>query len=294
MRQILICPICEGTKFNTSLNCKDYTVSHETFTINECESCNFTLTSPLPENLDKYYQSESYISHASKANSLLDRLYIFARTFTLKWKVGLVTRYQKKHTISVLDFGCGTGDFLKSCENKGLTISGIEPSEKARAIANEKTNGKIKSTLTKIPTQSFDVITLWHVLEHIPTLNETLGDLKKKLSDSGTMFIAVPNYKSQDSSHYREYWAGYDVPRHLWHFSQQTMEKLLKKNDLKLIDKIPMKLDAFYVSLMSEKNRNKTKLSLSGLITALFVALKSNLQATQSKEHSSIIYVIKK
>ncbi|MBA4054649.1 MAG: methyltransferase [Marivirga sp.] len=294
MKPLLVCPVCDGTSFNFALNCKDFTVSHETFNINECTTCKFKVTSPLPENLDKYYLSDSYISHSSKASSLVDGLYILARNFTLKWKLRLITRYQKESGISILDFGCGTGDFLKRCKKEGLVISGVEPSDNARNLARTKTGGTIASRLSDLQTQRYEVITLWHVLEHIPTLNETLQTLSDKLTDSGTMFIAVPNHKSYDSSLYLTYWAGYDVPRHLWHFSQTNMESLLRKHNLKLADKIPMKLDAYYISLMSEKNKNNGQLTLTSFIRALFAALKSNLQASQSKEYSSIIYVIRK
>lgn len=294
MISTLVCPICDGKSFNTTLTCKDFTVSHETFAINECRSCKFNVTSPIPDDLDKYYLSESYISHTSKARSLLDRLYLIARSYTLQWKIGLIRRYEKDRDITILDFGCGTGEFLKNSKKKGFSVSGVEPSTKARSLAQETTGEHIASSLNELQSQTYDVITLWHVLEHIFTLNETIEHLRAKLSDSGTMFIAVPNHRSSDSSHYLTYWAGYDVPRHLWHFSQSNMQSLLQKHRLKLIDKVPMKLDAYYISLMSEKNKNNGRLTLPKTIRALFIGLRSNILALWSKEYSSLIYVIKK
>jgi len=141
MTHTLVCPICNGKSFKTSLHCKDFTVSHETFDINECITCKFNITSPIPDNLDKYYQSEYYISHSSTARSLIDNIYLVARHFTLKWKIRLIKQYHKNKDLSILDFGCGTGDFLETCSDNGFLITGVEPSPKARAIATERTHG---------------------------------------------------------------------------------------------------------------------------------------------------------
>ena len=297
MTQVQQCPICEGNILSPFLNCKDYTVSHETFTIQECSHCKFLLTSPVPgpSELPEYYKSDTYISHSPKATTWIDRIYLTARGFTLKWKLQLIQNYlTHSDSNNLLDYGCGTGEFLKSCKSAGFQVQGIEPSEKGRNQSMLATSQSIYGTISELPADNFQVITLWHVLEHITDLNQTLSQLNKKLTHTGTIFIAVPNHNSWDATHYQNHWGAYDVPRHLWHFSQADMQSLLAKHSLKIIDKIPMKLDAFYVSLLSEKYRNNGKLNFSGLFSAFYNGIKSNLLARKNLEYSSLIYVVRK
>lgn len=294
MKDSISCPICHSVGFSNFLTCTDFTVSRETFSVLECTNCNFKLTAPVPKNIADYYQSDDYISHTSAGSSLINKIYIFARRFTLNWKYRIVTRYSNISAPSMLDFGCGTGEFLKKCQDKNLQVAGVEPSDKARNLALAKLNQTVVSNLNELPHPEYDTITLWHVLEHLPDLNNTLEQLKNKLSRSGTMFIAVPNHRSEDANNYQQYWAGYDVPRHLWHFTQTNMQTLIKNHGLNLIAKIPMKLDAYYISLMSEKNRRNGELSPFRFLHAIYIALTSNLQAKKTTDYSSIIYIIRK
>ncbi len=285
------CPICGGTDFQQYITAEDHTVSHEIFNILQCATCKFLITSPIPENLGDYYLSPDYISHSEKAVTLADRVYQIARTFTMQWKEGLIRRQTANQFRKLLDYGCGTGSFLHYCQQKGWTIAGVEPSNIAREVATKATGHNIASNIQHLDSTKFDIITLWHVLEHIPDLNETLAQLKDKLTDSGTMFIAVPNHKSFDASYYLQHWAAYDVPRHLWHFSRTTMTQLLNAHDLKLIKILPMKLDAYYVSLLSEKNKTQGRSALTHYIQGMRIGLKSNVQAQSSQEYSSLIYI---
>jgi len=297
MTQVQQCPICEGTILSPFLNCKDDTVSHETFTIQKCSRCEFLLTSPVPgpDKLPEYYKSDTYISHSQKATTWVDSIYLTARSFTLKWKLQLVKKYLiPTNDNSLLDYGCGTGEFLKTCKSAGFQVQGIEPSDTGRNQAILATSQTIHSTITELPDESFQAITLWHVLEHVGELHQTISRLNKKLAQTGTIFIAVPNHNSWDATHYQNHWAAYDVPRHLWHFSQTDMQSLLAKHSLKIIDKIPMKLDAFYVSLLSEKYKNNGKLTFRGLVSAFIIGIKSNLLARQNLEYSSLIYIVRK
>jgi SAM-dependent methyltransferase len=293
MQSINICPICCGTEFYQDKLVKDFTVSHETFSITGCVKCSLKLTTPIPklEDLVTYYLSDDYVSHSNKAASIVDKLYLIARRFTMKWKVRLVKENSPQH-MSILDYGCGTGDFLKECLNNDMKISGFEPSLLAREKATQLTKSEITHEFDRLKN-NYDVITLWHVLEHIPNLNEVVKALAEKLSKNGTMFIAVPNYKSADAEEYKEHWAAYDVPRHLWHFSKQSMELLLAKHNLKLSIIVPMKLDAFYVSMLSEKYLRKSN-SLSGLIKAILNGITSNTKANKTGEYSSLIYIARK
>lgn len=166
---------------------------------------------------------------------------------------------------------------------------GVEPTENARLQAQQITGLPIASSIEEIKG-SFSVITLWHVLEHVLDINNTIDTLVSRLDQTGTIFIAVPNYKSMDSTHYKQNWAAYDVPRHLWHFSQTTMTNLLKQHGLKIKTIEPMKLDAYYVSLLSEKYK-AGKTGVYQYINAIKTARKSNSLAKRTKEYSSLIYI---
>ncbi len=280
---------------NTNLNqdlteyikCTDYTVSNEIYTLYKNEKFDLLVTKPVPENLDDYYKSDDYISHTDSKKSLFDFTYQAVKNYTLKQKVKLINSFDTEEK-TILDIGAGTGDFLSVCKKNGWKINGVEPSESARELASKK-NIILENSVEKFQNKSFDVITLWHVLEHIPTLPEFIQTLKKLLKPNGVLIIAVPNYKSYDAKLYKEFWAGYDVPRHLWHFSQTSIQKLFSLVDMNVVKILPMKFDAFYVSLLSEKYK-KNKL---GFIKAFFNGLLSNIKAKKSGEYSSLIYILK-
>lgn len=289
-----ICPICDQENLNSFITAKDYTITGEEFELKQCANCHFIITSPRPDkdSIGKYYASENYISHSGKSKTLFDKIYLTARNITLNWKYQLISK-SFPQPASILDYGCGTGEFLNYMKNKGWTVYGVEPAETARQKANKLLNGNVSEKLETIEYNSVRLITLWHVLEHIHDLNSTLQTLKNLLTSDGLLIVAVPNPNSHDSKHYKDKWAGYDVPRHLWHFSQDTMTSLLKKNGLNLIETKPMKLDSYYVSLLSEayKNPNQSKLLTS--IKAFIEGLRSNISAKKTKEYSSHIYIAK-
>ena len=271
------------------LSCIDYTVSNETFDLILDNKLEMLITSPKPKNeeLVKYYESENYISHTDAKTSAFDKIYQVVKTYTISKKVKLINGFvlSKK---SVLDIGCGTGDFLVVCQNNSWNISGIEPNISAKTIAESKLNITLKSDISQLKKQTFDVITMWHVLEHVPNLKEYISQLKKLLNPKGTLIIAVPNYKSFDAKHYGKFWAAYDVPRHLWHFSKKSIQLLFKKEKMEVVKILPMKFDSFYVSLLSEKYKTKK----SNPIKAFSIGLLSNLKAKKTKEYSSLIYII--
>jgi SAM-dependent methyltransferase len=210
----------------------------------------------------------------------------------LGWKRKLVKKYSEGDKI--LDIGCGTGEFLFEMKSHGWSISGVEPSPNARESSEKKTEVEIFKSLSDVTENNFNAITLWHVLEHLPDPNQALKIIRRLLNQSGTIFIAVPNFQSCDANHYQSFWAGYDVPRHLWHFGKKNMEALLKKNDLKLVKILPMRLDSFYVSLLSESYQHPLRLKLFQLLSAFAVGLKSNFLARKNLEYSSLIYVVKR
>lgn len=286
------CPVCSSDKLKNHVICSDHFLTGESFAIVRCEECSFLFTNPRPDenSIDRYYQSEQYISHTSKAKNIINVVYKLARNFTITQKVKLIKFYAGSKII--LDFGCGSGEFLQSCKKKGWKIYGYEPNESARKHAEKLTNEKILNNIHDLQQiKPVDIITLWHVLEHIHKLNETITILKNKLTKTGKIVIAVPNHESYDAKIYREYWAAYDVPRHLYHFSQKTMKLLLKNHGLKINKIIPMKLDSFYVSLLSEKYKNGSQNYIKSIINGY----KSNSYArTNNNKYSSLIYIATK
>jgi 2-polyprenyl-3-methyl-5-hydroxy-6-metoxy-1,4-benzoquinol methylase len=270
------------------LKVRDYSVSKEIFELHHNPEYDLLMTFPKPslEKLQSYYESEDYISHTDGKRSLFERTYHLIKNIALKNKVKLINAQSEKG--SLLDIGAGTGDFLVVAKKEGWQTTGIEPNIKAKKIAINK-GVFFTDTLSDLDNHSFDVITMWHVLEHVPNLDEYILELKRIVKPSGTILIAVPNFKSFDANYYGRFWAAYDVPRHIWHFSKTAIQKLFSENEMKLVDVLPMKFDSFYVSLLSEKY----KTGKMNFIKAFFVGLKSNSSANQTKEYSSHIYVIK-
>jgi len=287
------CPICGSISCTPYLQVKDYTVSQETFQIMECTQCRFLFTHPVPKDLGSYYQSVAYISHSNQTNNITDLLYKTARTFTLRWKTNTIQKYTQSQTKHLLDYGCGTGAFLSHAKKQGWTISGVEPAYQPRQIATQATTVAINKSIDDLTSQQFDAITLWHVLEHIPDLHNIIGQLATRLKNNGTIFIAVPNHNSFDANYYQSQWAAYDTPRHLWHFGKKDINTLLNAHQLKLTEILPMKLDAYYVSILSEKYKHETQ-TLGTLIRGMAMGLKSNLKASRTKEYSSLIYIARK
>ncbi len=291
------CPLCGSEHFQNHIICNDFLVSQESFVIVKCDQCSFEFTNPRPKSevLGDYYQSASYISHSNKITGLTDIVYRTARYFALKKKLRLINKYHTKK--SILDYGCGTGAFLNVCKKAGWEVTGVELDSKARSIAEGTTKSKISDALINIESDTrFEVITLWHVLEHVSDINEIIDQLKQKLAKGGKLIVAVPNKASYDRQLYKEHWAAYDVPRHLYHFDQPTMKQMMKKHQLKLIDTIPMKLDAYYVSLLSEQHlKSDHKNHGNKYYNSIVNGYKSNTYAKNNdNNYSSLIYVFKK
>ncbi len=273
---------------NTYIQVKDFSVSGESFSLLLDDDLQLLKTSPQPtlENLGSYYESEDYISHTDGTRTLFEKLYQLVKRNAIRKKVNLLSKYNEKG--SVLDIGAGTGDFLVEAKKQGWKITGIEPNQKAKEIAISK-KVVFSDALENLEDHSFDVITMWHVLEHVPDLDFQLKHLKRLLKPNGTIIIAVPNFKSFDAKYYKEFWAAYDVPRHLWHFSQIAIQKLFQKHTIKLFHVKPMWFDAFYVSLLSEKYKN----GKMNFVKGFFIGFRSNCSGVFKKEYSSHIYILK-
>ena len=295
------CPSCGSNDIHPALTAIDYTVSRKQFEIWECASCTIRFTQHVPDAaaMSDYYQSENYISHTDTSKGLVNRLYHYVRKQTLAGKHKLITsaliksQHDKPGTKKILDIGAGTGAFVHYMQSHGWDATGLEPDERARQRAASIHEVKLlpAEDLYSIEANSFDAISLWHVLEHVHALHDYLEQLKKILSGNGRIFIAVPNYTSYDASLYKNYWAAYDVPRHLYHFSPVAMKKLLARHSLQLYAIHPMWYDSFYISMLSEKY----KTGKSSIVKGFFNGGISNFKAMSNKEHcSSLIYVLGK
>jgi 2-polyprenyl-3-methyl-5-hydroxy-6-metoxy-1,4-benzoquinol methylase len=269
---------------------KDHFLSQEIFEIKETDTKGVFKTSPIPSNISKYYESEDYISHHQDSGSLKEKLYKFLQSFNLQYKKNILVDRIKKGS-RVLDYGCGAGEFVKFIENDFETL-GFEPDADARKAAQSKiAKAKILDNIEVIEDGSLDAITLWHVFEHVENQDEMLEIFNKKLKDKGLLIIAVPNPTSYDAKHYKEYWAAYDVPRHIYHFSKNGMENLISKKPNWKMRKIkPLILDSYYISMLSEKYKKSPLFWLKATIYGTI----SNAKALFSNEFSSLIYIIEK
>jgi 2-polyprenyl-3-methyl-5-hydroxy-6-metoxy-1,4-benzoquinol methylase len=267
----------------------DHSVSKETFDLYYDQDLDLLITSPQPSpnDLGRYYESNDYISHTDSKRSLFEKAYHFVKGIALKNKLNLINSCSPTKG-NLLDIGAGTGDFLLSAKQNGWKTIGVEPSQKAKGIAISKGITFSEST-QDLESKSFDVITMWHVLEHVPDLEIQIQELKRLVRPNGTIIIAVPNFKSYDANYYGKFWAAYDVPIHFWHFSKTAIQILFEKENIKLEKVLPMKFDSFYVSLLSEKYKN----GKMNYLKAFWIGLLSNWKAKSSLESSSHIYVLK-
>jgi len=284
------CPICGCENNKHFLSAIDHNVSGDSFNVVMCNDCNFKFTNPIPseETIGKYYKSENYISHSGTKKGLINYIYHKVRDRQLKMKFNLISSLTKNK--SLLDIGCGTGEFINLCKNKSWEVFGLEPDSGARELAKKNYNIDLldQGELHSINENKVSVITLWHVLEHVYNLERDLKQYAKILNDNGYLIIAVPNCNSYDAKYYKEHWAAYDLPIHLYHFTQKDINSLANKTGYKLIKTCPLIYDAFYISMLSEKKKG------GNFLKGLYLGFKSNLKAKRDNNYSSLIYILQK
>lgn len=281
-----ICPNHPNESMRSYGDINDHFLSKEKFQVHECTKCGLLRTWPIPTNLGKYYETEEYLSHGAEKAGLFAKAYRAAKGYNLGTKARLFKSLNKNG--SVLDYGCGTGDLMAHLQAIGFTVSGAEPSAIATANAPNHIRENIKDPDDELRSSStYDIISLFHVLEHIPHPQDIISQLKSKLNAGGHLIIAVPNPTSFDAHQYGKYWAAWDVPRHLWHFTPKAMIQMITSLGLEHRSSHPMWLDAFYVSLLSERYKG------GFAPKAILIALLSNLKALLRKKTacSSQIYV---
>lgn len=289
------CPLCGGKHLEHAITCTDHYASGEQFSLYRCEDCGFIFTqdAPVEAEIGRYYETPDYISHSDTHKGLMNRVYHRVRKYMLSRKAKLIKRTSGLSKGSLLDIGTGTGYFSNEMKERGWRVKAIEKNARARAFAKEHFELEVdaEDALAGYADDSFDVITLWHVMEHLEPLNETWEKLAQLLKERGVLIVAVPNPNSYDAGKYKEWWAAYDVPRHLWHFTPSAMQQFGVKHGFKLAEQHPMPFDAFYVSMLTEKYKGSRLAFLKGMWTGLLAWFSSLAKAERS---SSMIYVFRK
>lgn len=293
MEHLSSCPICGCPDSTPAHTCTDHTVTGARFTIQQCLGCGLYFTNPRPagNKIGDYYLSENYISHAAKARTLRDHLYHWVRRRAIKGKHNLIRSHVEHGRL--LDIGCGTGSFLAYMKEVGYDVQGVEVSTAARQVAQEKQITVVEE-LGKIPeTDRFDVITLWHVLEHVPDPLQTMKEVFLRCAPGGLLVVAVPDRSSWDSSHYGADWAAWDVPRHLFHFRGQDVQRLFKTTGFTPLETRKMWFDAPYVAMLSEQHRGAGP--IASLVKGAAIGLWSNGVAwANGRPTSSSLYLAQK
>ncbi|GAB3227071.1 class I SAM-dependent methyltransferase [Algoriphagus aestuariicola] len=289
------CPLCKSGLFLNYTEIIDHAVTKEIFVLCKCSNCQLLFTNPRPvqEKIGPYYDFPEYYSHEDKAKNITQWIYQKVRNYSITKKITSIEKMIP--TGSLLDYGCGTGELLVAAKQRGWKIAGVEPNDKARKQASQKLNKKVKASIDELKkNSSFDVITLYHVLEHIHQLRKTVKKIVSHLKSDGYLLIAVPNHQSWDGKKYGQYWAGWDVPRHLYHFGQDSMKKFEEEFGVELKETQPMKFDSFYVSLLSEGYMVKSSTLISKYSKAIRAGLNSNRAAKTPGQFSSNIFVFQK
>ena len=287
LKNILYCPVCKAEEKEKHLLVVDHNVSNDVFTITKCCKCGFLFTNPIPtkETIGNYYKSNNYISHSGTKKGLINYIYHFVRNYQLFKKERLISNLSNEKTL--LDIGCGTGEFLSYCKNKGWNTVGTEPDLQTRErIKNLTIFPGLNSK--ELGENSFSIVTMWHVLEHVYDLEDDLKTISSLIKKGGYLIVAVPNHESFDAEIYKENWVAYDVPIHLYHFRKKDIKALFSKFNFELSNIKPLIFDAYYISLLSEKKKG------GNFILGLLNGLKSNLKAKNKLNHSSLIYILKK
>jgi 2-polyprenyl-3-methyl-5-hydroxy-6-metoxy-1,4-benzoquinol methylase len=288
LEKIEACPICKSESFSLYIKAVDHNVSGDYFSISQCNGCGYRFTNPRPKEktIGSYYKSEDYVSHSSTKKGLINKIYHVVRAIQFKRKHKEIVSMQKTKGKDLLDVGCGTGDFIKYMRKNGWKADGVETDKQARGLAKKEGSLRIYSSIEDKNLNKYDVITMWHVLEHIYDLDSFLSRIGSLLKKSGVLVVGVPNSNSYDAAYYGENWFAYDLPIHVSHFRKNDIENIFKKHDLKLKSIKPLVFDAYYISMLSEQKSKNS--SLFGLVRGFT----SNTKAKKSGEYSSLTYYL--
>ena len=287
LEKIDYCQVCQGADIKDFIRVIDHNYSGDVFNISECVSCGYRFTNPRPieSTIGNYYKSENYISHNSTKKGLINKIYHLVRNYQFKIKESSIEKTKISPGKKVLDVGCGTGNFVNHLNLHGWNAEGVETDEKAREIA-KLSNIKVYKNISLVDSEKYDVITMWHVLEHVYNLNDYMQNLRSLLKKDGLLVIGVPNSNSYDANIYKENWYAYDAPIHISHFRKCNMKLLAEKNKFKHTKTQKLFFDAFYISMLSSKKSSKS------ILLGFLIGLISNAKAKKDGEYSSLIYYL--
>ena len=290
-----VCPLCSSEKIALHFSCNDHFISRKDFVIFKCSNCGFLFTQDYPEEseISAFYESEEYISHSDTSKGFSNKLYRIARTFMLGRKKVLIEKMSGVIKGKILDIGSGTGYFASMMKEAGWQVKGIEINEKARNFSASNFNLEVDppDRITTYESNSFDCITLWHVLEHFHDPFKYISEIYRLLKPGGVCVVALPNSSSYDAKSYKRFWAAWDVPRHLWHFQPATFRIFSEKSGFILENLKILPLDVFYISLLSERYKGSGMAFFKAMSKASFFAFMSVFNRNRS---SSVVYILRK
>ncbi len=285
------CPLCSSFNITSHLECTDHLLSREKFVLYKCKDCGFIFTQNHPDETEikKYYESDDYISHNDAARGFINHIYALSRRVMLRWKLKMVKDAARIKSGKILDIGCGTGYFANIMKSYGWDVTGIEPNIKAREFGKNQFGLNIidPSEIKALPEGSFDVVTMWHVMEHFQDPYTYYRDILRFMKPGGICITALPNCNSFDAEYYGKHWAAWDVPRHLWHFSPATYNFFTEKTGFVITQIRSLPLDVFYISILSEKNAGAKFYFIKGVFRGFIFTIRSLISI---KKNSSLIY----
>jgi len=297
------CLICGGTDHSPFLTGYDRfdPEKKRKFSLVRCNRCNFIFLNPRPDStsIQKFYSHQDYhpfLNLNAPSKDLISKIYLLIRPYSIRWKRKKIHR--AKGIGSILDVGCGTGEFLFEMKRWKWEVVGIEADERGLQYARDTLGLKVfKDPEWNFPRESFDVVTFWHTLEHIHDLRGTLERIVPLLKREGLLLIAVPNISSLDFKIYKRDWVALDLPRHLYHFEPNSLKALCRSLGLEVFKYHQIPLDTFYNCLMSERlafeRSNRKTIFLFHVLRGAIVALMS-LYAGILRKGSGILYYLRR
>jgi 2-polyprenyl-3-methyl-5-hydroxy-6-metoxy-1,4-benzoquinol methylase len=290
LEKIKNCPLCNSDNLDLHIKAVDHNFSLDEFTIVNCKNCSFKFTNPRPteESIYKYYKSENYISHTSSNKGLFNKVYLRVRSYQFGRKLKIINS-EIENKGGLLDVGCGTGDFLNYCKGAGWNVTGLETDDMARNFALSENKVNVLKSLDEVihSKKKFDVITLWHVLEHVYKIDDYIKKLKSLLNDNGILILGLPNNCSYDAKYYNKSWYAYDPPIHVSHFNIKNINDIKEKYHFKELKVHPLIFDAYYISMLSEKKMG------GKILRGIIKGWQSNRKAKSNGQYSSLMYVIR-
>ena len=282
------CIICENNESVDYLQLTDrLSILPTNYHLVQCQ-CSFVYLNPRPkiDNISSYYPSEKYDPHYMSNKSIWIKFYHFVQFFTLRWKYSKIPDIHRSRNL--LDIGAGQGEFASFMSKRGWNVV-IQDANIDIIDKNIPHDYNFVKDLQQInESESFNVITLWHSLEHIHNIKDLYSQINRLLAPEGVLLIAVPNLQAPEKKSFGVKWAAYDAPRHLYHFHPDSIKRLCMKYDFKIVRKFSLFQDSPYNILLSISNKSLIQLLRAAII--LFMTLIQSIY--RGPDYSSSFLVI--